>query len=174
MPKIQYLTWIQQWFPVIFPVHAFYHNQNAVPSFQECLLNHRLRYVVHGRGCNPHRSLWRHWWRHNSETVRDREKRRPLRPMKSSELSKGENRIDLRQLLQNRKWRHLWRHNLGSRRKLQKKWLERILVLCVLQYNQKSRQSDQNCIGRDSFWAPKPLKYNFLGVTQPPGVAQPL
>jgi len=22
--------------------------------------------------------------------------------------------------------------------------------------------------------APKPLKYNFLGVTQPPGVAQPL
>jgi len=26
-----------------------------------------------------------------------------------------------------------------------KKWLERILVLCVLQYNQKSGQSDQNC-----------------------------
>jgi len=25
--------------------------------------------VVHGRGCNPHRSLWRHWWRHNSETI---------------------------------------------------------------------------------------------------------
>jgi len=25
----------------------------------------RLRYVVHGRGCNPHRSLWRHWWRHS-------------------------------------------------------------------------------------------------------------
>jgi len=23
--------------------------------------NQRLRYVVHGRGCNPHRSLWRHW-----------------------------------------------------------------------------------------------------------------
>ena len=30
-------------------------------------------------GCNPHRSLWRH----NSETIRDREKRRPHRPMKS-------------------------------------------------------------------------------------------
>ena len=73
--------------------------------------------MVHGRGCNPHRSLWRHWWRHNSETIRDREKRRPPRPMKSSELSNGENRIALRQLLQNRK---LWRHNLGSRRKLQK------------------------------------------------------
>jgi len=28
-------------------------------------------------GCNPHRSLWRHWRRHNSETIRDREKRRP-------------------------------------------------------------------------------------------------
>jgi len=79
----------------------------------------RLRYVVHGRGCNPHRSLWRHWWRHNSETIRDREKRRPPLPMKSSELSNGENRIALRQLLQNRKLRHLWRHNLGSRRKLQ-------------------------------------------------------
>jgi len=57
--------------------------------------------TVHGRGCNPHRcttifanleiitSLWRHWWRHNSETIRDREKRRAPRPMKSSELSNG-------------------------------------------------------------------------------------
>jgi len=49
-----------------------------------------LRYVVHGRGCNLHRSLWRHWWRHNSETITDREKRRSPRPMKSSELSNGE------------------------------------------------------------------------------------
>jgi len=40
--------------------------------------------------------------------------------MKSSELSNGENRITLQQLLQNRKWRHLWRHNLGPRWKLQK------------------------------------------------------
>ena len=66
--------------------------------------------MVHGRGCNQHRSLWRH----NSETIRDREKRRSPRPMKSSELSNGENRIALRQLLQNRKLRHLWRHNLSS------------------------------------------------------------
>ena len=29
-------------------------------------------------------------------------------------------------------------------------------------------------IGRDSFRATRPLKYKFLGVTQPPGVAQPL
>ena len=39
--------------------------------------------------------------------LRDREKRRPPRPMKSSELANGENRIALRQLLQNRKLRHL-------------------------------------------------------------------
>ena len=35
------------------------------------------------------------------ETITDREKRRPLRPIKSSELSNGENRIAVRQLLQN-------------------------------------------------------------------------
>jgi len=39
--------------------------------------------------------------------LRDREKRRPPCAMKSSELSNGENRIALRQLLQNRKLRHL-------------------------------------------------------------------
>ena len=81
--------------------------------------------MVHSRGCNPHRctttfanveitSLWRHNW----ETIRDRQKRRPPHAMKSSKLSNGENRIILRQLLQNRKLRHLWRHNLGSRWKL--------------------------------------------------------
>ena len=42
-----------------------------------------------------------------SETIRDKEKRRPPRPMKSSELSNGENRIAPRQLFQNRKLRHL-------------------------------------------------------------------
>ena len=65
-------------------------------------------------------SLWRHWWRHNSETIRDREKRRPPCAMKSCEQSNCENRIALRQLLQNWKLRHLWRHNLHSRWKLQK------------------------------------------------------
>jgi len=40
--------------------------------------------------------------------------------MKSSELSNGENRVAVRQVLQNRKLRHLSRHNLGSRWKLQK------------------------------------------------------
>jgi len=41
------------------------------------------------------------------QTIRDRQKRRPPRDMKSSELSNGENCIALRQLLQNRKLRHL-------------------------------------------------------------------
>jgi len=95
--------------------------------------------MVHGRRCNPHRSTttfanleftswWRNWWRHNSETITDREKRRPPRRMKSSELSNGVNRITLWQLLQNRKLRHLWRHNLVQDGNC-KKWLERILVL---------------------------------------------
>ena len=90
-----------------------------------------IRYVVHGRGCNPHRStttfanleitsLWRHWWRHNSETIRDREKRRPPRAMKSSELANDENRIALRQFCKS--GNDVIDGNC-------KKWLERILVL---------------------------------------------
>ena len=87
--------------------------------------------IVHGRGCNQHRctttfanveitSLWRHWRRRKSETIRDRQKRRPHRRMKSSVLYNGENRIALRQLLQKQKLRQWWRHNLSSRKKLQK------------------------------------------------------
>jgi len=71
-------------------------------------------------------SWWHHWWRHNSETITDRENRDYLGPW--NPLSYPMVNVALRQLLQNRKWRHLWRHNLGSRWKLQKKWLERILV----------------------------------------------
>ena len=93
--------------------------------------------------------------------------------MKSSELSNGENRIVLRQLLQNRKLRHLWRHNLGSRWKLQKMARENFNVGAF--YNiTKNQDNPINTVGRDSFWAPKPLKIQALGVTQPPGVAQPL
>jgi len=101
-------------------------------TYTTTILTSSYATMVHGRGCNPHRStttfanveitsLWHHWWRHNLESTRERQKRRPPRAMKSSELSDGENRITLRQLLQNRKLRHLWRHNLGSRWKLQKK-----------------------------------------------------
>ena len=136
-------------------------------------INQRLRYVVHGRGCNPHRSLWRHWWRHNSETIRDREKRRPPRPMKSSELSNSENRIALRQLLQNRKLRHLWRHNLGSRWKLQKMAGENFNIGAF--YNiTKNQHNPIKTVGRDSFLSPKTPKMQVFRGTQPSGVAQPL
>ena len=141
--------------------------------------------MVHGRGCNPHRctttfadveitSLWRHWWRHNSESIRDRQKRRPPRAMKSSELSNGENRIALRQLLHNRKWRHLWRYNLGSRWKLQKMARQNFNIGAF--YNiTKNQDNPIKTVGEDSFLSPKPPKNtSFLGATQPPGVAQPL
>ena len=141
--------------------------------------------MVHGRECNAHRctttfanleitSLWRHWWRHNSETITDRETRRPRRPMKSSELSNGENRIALRQLLQNRKWRHLWHHNLGSRWKLQKMARENFNIGAF--YNiTKNQHSPIKTVGRDSFLSSKtPKNTSFLEVTQPPGVAQSL
>jgi len=139
--------------------------------------------MVHGRGCNPHRStttfanleitsLWRHWWRHNSETIRDIEKRRPPRAMKSSELANGVNRIALRQLLQNRKWHHWWRHNLGSRWKLQKMARENFSIGAL--YNiTKNQDNPINTVGRDSFLSPQTHKIHVLGVTQSPGVAQP-
>ena len=129
--------------------------------------------MVHGRGCNPHRSLWRHWWRHNSETIRDREKRRPPRPMKSSELFNGENPIALRQLLQNRKLRHLWRHNLGSIWKLQKMARDNFSIGAF--YNiTKNQDNPIKTVGRDSFWGPKPLKIQVLsGSPSPQGSHSP-
>ena len=71
--------------------------------------------------------------------------------MKSSELSNGENRIALRQLLQNRKLRHLcviiWVQDGNC-----KKCLERILVLVI------------KTVGRDSFLSPKtPKNTSFRG-----------
>ena len=129
--------------------------------------------MVHGRGCNPHRSLWRHCWRHNSETVRDRGKRRPPCCMKSSELSNGGNRIALRQLLQNRKLRHLWRHNLGSRWKLQKMARENFSIGAF--YNiTKNQDNPIKTVGRDGFLSPKPLKIQVFRGHPAPRVAQPL
>jgi len=129
--------------------------------------------VVHGRGCNLHRSLWRHWWRHNSETIRGTEKRRPPRRMKSSELSNGGNRIALRQLLQNRKWRNLWRHNLDSRWKLQKNARENFSIAAF--YNiTKNQDNPIKTVGRDSFLAQKPLKIQvFKGSPSPQGSHSP-
>jgi len=74
--------------------------------------------------------------------------------MKSSELSNGENRIALRQLLQNRKLRHLRRHNLGSRRKLQKKARENFSIGAF--YNiTKNKDNPIKTVGRDSFLSPQ-------------------
>jgi len=136
--------------------------------------------MVHGRGCNPHRctttfanleitSLWRHWWRHNSETIRDREKRRPPCAMKSSELSNGENCIALRQLLQNWKWRHWWHHNLGSRWKFQKMVWENFSIGAF--YNiTKNQDNPIKTVKRDSFLSPKtPKNTIFLGSPTPQG-----
>jgi len=124
--------------------------------------------VVHGLGYNPHRSLWRNWWRHNSETIRDREKRRPHRPMKSSELSNGENRIAVRQLLQNRQLRHLWRHNLDSRWKLQKRARENFSIGAF--YNITKNQDNPIKTRTREFLSPKPLKIQvFRGHPAPMG-----
>jgi len=74
--------------------------------------------------------------------------------MKSSELSNGENRIALRQLLQNRKWRHLWRHNLGSRWKLQTMARKNFSIGAF--YNiTKNQDNPIKTVGRDSFFEPQ-------------------
>jgi len=120
--------------------------------------------MVHGRGAirialRQLSQTWklRHWWRHNSESIRDRKKRRPPRPMKSSELSNGENRITVRQLLQNRKWRHWWRHNLCSKWKLQKMARENFSIGAL--YNiTKNQHNPIKTVGRDSFLSPKTPK----------------
>jgi len=39
----------------------------------------------------------------------------------------------------------------------------------------KNQDNPIKTVGRESFLSPKnPQKYKFLGITQPPGVAQPL
>jgi len=93
--------------------------------------------------------------------------------MKSSELSNGENRIAVRQLLQNRKLRHWWRYNLGSRWKLQK--MARVNFSIGVLYNiTKNQDNPIKTLGRDTFLSPKtPKNSSFLGVTQPVGVHSP-
>ena len=92
--------------------------------------------------------------------------------MKSCEPSNGENRIALRQLLQNRKWRHLWRHNLGSRWKLQKMARENFSIVAL--YNiTKNQDNPIKTVGRDSFLSPKTAKNSIFGGHPAPGVAQP-
>ena len=120
-----------------------------------------------GVQCNPHHSLWRHWWRYNSETIRDREKRRPFRRIKFYELSNGGNRITLRQLLQNRKLCHLWRHNLRSRWKLQKMARENSTIGAF--YNiTKNQDNPIKTVGRDSFLSQKNPKIQVFRDHQAP------
>jgi len=64
--------------------------------------------------------------------------------------------------------------NLGSRWKLQKMARENFSIGAL--YNvTKNQDNPIKTVGRDSFLSPKtPKNTSFLGVTQPPGVAQPL
>jgi len=81
--------------------------------------------------------------------------------MKSFELSNGENRIALRQLLQNRKLQKMTRENFN---------------IGTFYYNiTKNQDNPIKTIGRDSFLSPQmPKNTSSSVVTQPPGVAQPL
>ena len=91
--------------------------------------------------------------------------------MKSSELSNGENRIALRQLLQNRKLRHLWRHNLGLRWKLQKMAQDNFSIGAF--YNiTKNQDNPIKTVGRDSFLSPKIQV--FRGHPAPRGRTAPI
>ena len=77
----------------------------------------------------------------------------------------------------NRKLCHLSRHNLGSRWKLQKmqqKMARENFSVGAFYNITKIQDNPIKTVGEIVFCAPKPLKYKFLGVTQPPGVAQPL
>jgi len=78
--------------------------------------------------------------------------------MKSSELSNGENRIALRQLLQNRKLRHIWRHYLGSRWKLQKKMAWENFSIGAFYNITKNQDNPIKAVGQDSFLIPKTPK----------------
>ena len=93
--------------------------------------------------------------------------------MKSSELSNGENRIALRQLLQNRKLRHLGRHKLGSRWKLQKMAPENLSIGAF--YNiTKNQDNPIKTVGRDSFLSLKtPKNTSFKGSPSPQGSHSP-
>jgi len=77
--------------------------------------------------------------------------------MKSSELSNGENRIALRQLLQNRKLRHLCRHNLVQDGNCQKMARENFGIGAF--YNiTKNQDNPIKTVGQDSFLRPKTPK----------------
>ena len=155
-----------------------YHQSKLLP-FRNKTSDYATWFTARGAIRIALRQLWQtwklhHWWRHNLETIRDREKQTQPRPMKSSELSNGENCIALRQVLQNRKLRHLWRHNLGSRWKLQKMAWENFSIGAF--YNiTENQHSPIKTVGWDSFLSPKPLKIQvFRGDAAPKGCTAPI
>ena len=93
--------------------------------------------------------------RHNSESITDREKRRPPRPMKSSELSNGENHIALRQLLQNRKLRVIYDIIIWVQDGNCKKMARENFSIDAFYNITKSQDNPIKTVGRDSFFEPQ-------------------
>ena len=80
-------VWYDAW-PALTHRHENKHKTRSLPNDPVLRYIHNLFFKIKlaatlrdsRLGCNPHRSLWRQWWRHNSEIIRDREKRRPSPP----------------------------------------------------------------------------------------------
>ena len=133
--------------------------------------------MVHGWGCNPHcctttfanveiTSLWRHWWRHNSETIRDTQKQIPPRDVKSSELSNDENRKTGNYVIYDV---IIWVQDGNC-----KKWLERKFSIGVFYNITKNQDNPIKTVGRDSFVEPKtPTNTSFYGSPSPQGSHSP-
>jgi len=106
------------------------------------------------------------------EIERNRDHLAPWNPLSYPMV---ENRIALRQLLQNRKLRHLWRYNLGSRWKLQKMARENFSTGAL--YNTTKHQDNPiKTVGRDSFLSPQTPKNTrfFKGDRAPRGRTAPI
>jgi len=132
--------------------------------------------VVHGRRCNPHRStttlanleitsLWRHWWRHNSETITDIEKWRPPCPMKSSELWKPHRSTTFAKP----EITSFMTSQFGFKTEIAKKMTRENFSIGTFNIT-KNRDNPIKTVRRDSFFSHKtPKNSSFLGVTQPQG-----
>jgi len=131
--------------------------------------------MVHGRGCNPHRCTTTFanveitsLWRHNSETIRDRQKRKPYRRMKSSELSNGENRALYDNFCKTGNYVIddviIWVQDGNCKKMAWENFSIRAL------YNiTKNQHNPIKTVGWDSFLSPKPLKIQVFRGHQPQG-----
>ena len=93
--------------------------------------------------------------------------------MKSSELSNGKNRIVLRQFAKP-EITSFMTSKFGFKMEIAKKMARENFSIGAFYNITKNQDNPIKTVGRDSFLSPKPLKYKFFRVTQPPGVAQPL